>query len=139
FRVDRGGRVIAAAGRVVIVGPGRPCLGCWGHIDPNRLRIEALSPADRASQAAEGYVDGADVPQPSVIAFNTMVAGAAVIELIRLVTGFAGVGDPPTRLSFDFETGTVRRNSLAESAPCTICGPDLADRERVEEHRVFAS
>lgn len=123
FRVDLTGRVIAAAGRVVIVGPDRPCLACWGHLDPNRLRIEALSPADRAREAAEGYIEGADVAQPSVVAFNTMVAGAAVVELLRLVTGFAGADDPPARLSFDFESGTVRRNRLPDSRRCSICTP----------------
>jgi proteasome lid subunit RPN8/RPN11 len=123
FRVDGSGKVVAAVGRVVVVGPARPCLACWGHIDPSRLRIEALSPEDRALEAAEGYIQGADVPQPSVIAFNTMVAGAAVIELLRLVTGFAGADDPPARLSFDFESGTVRRNRLPDSQRCSICSP----------------
>jgi hypothetical protein len=128
FRVDTLGRVVAGAGRVVVVGPGRPCLACWGHLDPTRLRLEALSREDRAQLAAEGYIQGADVPQPSVIAFNTMVAGAAVVELLRLVTAFAGVDDPPLRLSFDFETGTVRRNRLVASTDCQICGTRTASR-----------
>ncbi len=34
FRVDRSGRIIGAAGRVVVVGPERACLACWGHIGP---------------------------------------------------------------------------------------------------------
>jgi hypothetical protein len=104
FRVDLHGQIVAGAGRVVVVGPGRRCLACWGHIDPDHLRTEALSPAERASQAADGYVTGADVPQPSVVAFNTMIAGAAVIEFLRLVTQFAGTDDAPARLSFDFES-----------------------------------
>ena len=127
FRVDEHGCVVAGAGRVVVVGPGRPCLGCWGHLDPTRLRIEALSSKDRAELAAEGYVQGADVPQPSVIAFNTLVSGAAVVELLRLVTAFAGADDAPLRLSFDFITGSVRRNRLAASVACRICGACSAD------------
>lgn len=123
FRVNSAGRVVAGAGRVVVVGPGRRCLACWGHIDPNRLRIEALSADDRARETDEGYIEGADVPQPSVVAFNTTIAGAAVVEFLRLVTGFSGADDPPHRLSFDFEIGTVRRNRLTESAPCGICSP----------------
>jgi molybdopterin/thiamine biosynthesis adenylyltransferase len=122
FRVDSGGRLIGAAGRVVVVGPGRPCLACWGHLDPDALRNEALSAADRAALIAEGYFDGAVVPQPSVIPFNTMVAGAAVIELLRLVTSFAGENDPPLRLALQFVDGTVRRNSLAAVAVCRTCG-----------------
>lgn len=123
FRVDAASRVVAGAGRVVVIGPGRRCLACWGHIDPARLRLEALSPEDRAADAAEGYVQGADVPQPSVIAFNTMLAGAAVIEMLRLVTQFAGADDPPSRLAFDFITGTVKRNTLSGPSTCAICNP----------------
>lgn len=123
FRVDRAGHVVASAGRVVVVGPGRPCLACWGHIDAVRLRTESLSAADRAAQIEEGYIEGADVSQPSVVAFNTMIAGAAVIEMVRLVTRFAGADDPPMRLSFDFELGTVRRNRLATIEACAICSP----------------
>lgn len=126
FRLDRSGRVVAGAGRVVVVGPGRPCLGCWGHIDPVRLREESLSAGARMAAAAEGYIEGADVSQPSVVAFNTMIAGAAVIEFLRLVTGFAGAGDPPMRLSFDFTRGTVLRNRLRGATTCSICTPGPA-------------
>ncbi len=121
FRVNAEGKVAAGAGRVVVVGPGRPCLACWGHIDPNRTRIESLSETDRAREVTDGYIDGAEVAQPSVVAFNTAVAGAAVVELMRLVTEFAGADDPPMRLSFDFETGTVRRNRLPQGYGCRIC------------------
>lgn len=122
FRVDLSGRVVGAAGRVVVVGPGRPCLACWGHLDPDALRVEALPAHERAALAAEGYVTGAEVPQPSVMPFNTMIAGAAVIELLRLATAFAGADEPPQRLAFQFAEGTVRRNGLAVSAECQTCG-----------------
>jgi molybdopterin/thiamine biosynthesis adenylyltransferase len=121
FRVDVGGRVVAGAGRVVVIGPERPCLACWGHLDPTRLRQEAMPREERSQLANEGYIQGADIPQPSVVAFNTTVAGAAVIELLRLVTRFAGADDPPLRLAFDFLTGTVRRNRLASTDACRIC------------------
>ncbi|MGO9662486.1 MAG: ThiF family adenylyltransferase [Polyangia bacterium] len=122
FRVDAMGTIVGDAGRVVVVGPGRPCLGCWGHIDPHALRIEALSAEDRESQTQEGYIEGAVEAQPSVIAFNTAVAGAGVTELLRLATGFAGVESPPLRLAFSFAEGTVRRNTLAARQRCEICG-----------------
>jgi molybdopterin/thiamine biosynthesis adenylyltransferase len=121
FRVGNEGRIDSSGGRVVIAGPGRPCLACWGHIDPNRIRIESLPPEDRAREAADGYVSGADVPQPSVIAFNTQIAGMAVVEFLRVVTQFAGACDPPLRLGVDFEAGTVRRNRLAGIRTCSIC------------------
>lgn len=124
FRVtDRA--VTAGSGRVVMTGPERPCLACWGHIDANRIRIESLPESERVKQAAEGYISGADIPQPSVIAFNTQIAGAAVVEFLRAVTQFAGADDPPARLSFDFTTGSVRRNRLAGTPGCRICQPGL--------------
>lgn len=121
FRVSREGVVTASAGRVVVAGPGKPCLACWGHLDSERLRLEALSPSERAGLIAEGYIQGADVVQPSVIAFNTAVAGLAVIELLRLVTGFAGADSPPLRLAIDFGTGVVRRNRVLARDGCRIC------------------
>ena len=118
--------VTAGSGRVVIIGPGRPCLACWGHIDANRIRIESLPQDERMRQAAEGYVSGADVPQPSVVAFNTLISGAAVTEFLRTVTEFSGANDPPSRLGFDFMTGTVRRNRLSGISGCRICKDKLA-------------
>lgn len=121
FRLGGSGAVIASAGRVLIAGPGKPCLACWGHLDPERLRREALSADEREGLAREGYIQGADVAQPSVIAFNTAVAGMAVIEFLRLVTGFAGAETPPLRLGIDFATGVVRRNRVAARTDCRIC------------------
>jgi hypothetical protein len=121
FRVNEEGTMIGDAGRVVILGPDRPCLACWGHLDPHALRIEALSPEERETGIQMGYIDGAVEVQPSVVAFNTFVAGAGAMELMRLVTGFAGTEHPPLRMEFSFSAGTVRRNTVARNAKCTIC------------------
>jgi hypothetical protein len=121
FRVDPHGAVTGDGGRVVLVGPGRPCMACWGLLDPERLRIEQLSDEDRERGRAEGYVIGAEVSQPSVISFNTTVGGAAVTEFLRMVTAFAGAAEAPDRLSFSFSAGTVRRATLPAGQSCNIC------------------
>ena len=121
FRVDSSGVVTGDGGRVVLVGPERPCMACWGMLDPQRLRVEQLSGEDRERGQAEGYVLGAELPQPAVISFNTTVAGAAVTELLRMVTGFAGSEEPPDRLSFSFSSGTARRTRLPAGTSCRIC------------------
>lgn len=121
FRVDSGGQVVGDSGRVVVLGPGRRCLACWGHIDPEALRREALDEESGANETAAGYIDGAEVAQPAVISFNTTVAGTAVTELLRLVTQFGGVDAAPERLSFSFRQGIVRRNTLAGDGRCRIC------------------
>jgi hypothetical protein len=80
-----------------------------------------------------------DIPQPSVIAFNTSVAGAAVVEFLRLVTAFAGADDAPLRLSFDFTTGAVRRNRLAASPACRICGAGVGAMPNAPIHDAGAA
>jgi molybdopterin/thiamine biosynthesis adenylyltransferase len=122
FRVDRAGGLVGDAGRVVVLAPGRPCLACWDHLDPEALRVEALSDEERKREVMAGYIDGANEAQPSVIAFNAMIAGAGVIELLRLVTRFAGSESPPQRLAFSFADGTVRRNRVGGIRECEICG-----------------
>lgn len=122
FRVADSGNMTGAAGRVVVLGPGRPCLACWGHLDADRLRMEALPASEREKEIQEGYIDGADEPQPSVIAFNTMVAGAGIVEALRILTGFSGGLDSPQRLAFSFLEGTVKRNALIRCPECGICG-----------------
>jgi hypothetical protein len=134
FRVDETGSMVSDSGRVVVVGPGRPCLSCWGHLDPHVLRIESLAAADREALVREGYIEGAYEAQPSVMAFNTFVAGAGVVEFMRIVTGFAGTQSPPNRMAFSFAEGTVKRNSLVDSGQCRICGgPDTRARLRSME------
>lgn len=129
FRVDEMGEMISDAGRVVTIGPGRPCLGCWGHIDSNAIRIEALSPEDLEKEINDGYIQGANVAQPSVMGFNTYISGAGVTEFLRLATGFSGTDNPPNRLAFSFNEGTVKRNGLVRNPTCSICG-DNRDKPR---------
>lgn len=123
FRIDSRGAVEGSGGRAVVVGPDRPCLLCWDHIDPGRLREEAMTAEERAASARQGYLTGTDEPQPSVMAFNTIVAGAAMVEFLRLVTAFAGSDSPPNRLAFDFARGEVHRNSLQHRPGCSVCDP----------------
>lgn len=129
FRVDASsGRLLGDGGRVLVAGPGRPCFACHGIIDPIRLEVEALDPAERERREAEGYIDGADVPAPSVMPFNTMLAGAAVIELLRIAAGFASDEDPPNRLAFSFSRATCRRVGLVGRSECRVCGGPTGER-----------
>lgn len=120
FRVDACGALIGDAGRVVVIGPGRPCLACWGHIDSGALRVEALAARDREEEIGQGYIDGPCVLEPSVVALNAMVAASAIVEFLRLVTRFGGADHPPLRLAFSFKEGTVKRNRPQDGLRCGI-------------------
>jgi len=122
FRVDDSGHVVSQGGKVAIIGPGHVCLWCWGDLDSDRLRAETLAPEERESLVAEGYIEGADVPQPAVVAFNAEIASAAVIEAMRLATDFAGTEESADRLNFDFARGTVVRVRGLSRSECQFCG-----------------
>lgn len=123
FRVDpSSGRLLGDGGRVLVAGPGRPCFACHEIIDARRLEIEALTPAEREQREAEGYIDGVDVPAPSVMPFNTLLAGAAVIEVLRIASGFASEGRALNRLGFSFSAATCKPVGLGSRSGCGICG-----------------
>jgi hypothetical protein len=75
-----------------------------------------------AAEVAAGYLEGSRIPAPSVMPFNVMVAGAAVIEVLRLLTTFGDGVAEPERLSFQFREGAVRRSTVTGVPGCRVCG-----------------
>ena len=91
------GAVTGLYGRVTTIGPGSACLLCRGRIDPEFARAEMLRPEERASLVDEGYAPGLGEPDPSVVAYTTMTASAAVAEMLERLIGF-GSANPPNEL-----------------------------------------
>ena len=120
FRVDEAGVLVSQGGKVVIIGPGRPCLWCWGDLDAERIRIETLSREQRDAEEAAGYIQGANAPQPSVVTFNASLASAAASMFVQLVTSYAGASTPD-RLNFNFATGAVTRATARRRDGCRFC------------------
>lgn len=81
-------RIRGITGRITYVAPGQACLVCAGVINPDRVREEGYTPEERASLAQEGYARGLDEPDPSVIAYTTMVAAWGVADLLERLFGF---------------------------------------------------
>lgn len=86
-----GNRLSNEVGKVNLVLPGTPCLVCCGHIDPERLRIETLSKAQRQRLNDDGYIRGLDVVQPSMMPYNMEVAARGAQLIINQLTGVACV------------------------------------------------
>lgn len=82
------GSMEAAGGQVTVWLPGRPCLVCCGEIDRTVAAQELESPEQREFRRREGYVAGADVPEPAVMSLNGTISSIAVTEFLALVTGF---------------------------------------------------
>ena len=121
------GRLVKETGRAHLMLPGDACLSCCGHIDPLRLAFEGLSAIDQQRRRNDGYVIGSDVPEPSMMMFNTQVAALGIQRLIDWVTGL-NQHNPESYTSFRFlgltaEAGTkpVRKRS---DPRCPMCGTE---------------
>jgi molybdopterin-synthase adenylyltransferase len=121
IRLDaRTGEVSAVGGQVTLVGAGLSCLRCSRLIDPERVRVESLPEAERHDLMREGYIQGMDDPEPSIISLNTTVAGMAVTAGVSLFTKLLG-GPPPLQLRYDAQRGSVFAVEPRHDPGCDVC------------------
>jgi molybdopterin/thiamine biosynthesis adenylyltransferase len=111
----------AMGGRVAWLAPGGACLWCMGVLDPERVRVEQLSPERRADEEARGYIQGLDEPAPAVVSINGVVASLAVTEVLARLTGFAGRDSRSTLLLYRLVDGVVRKTSPPSRPGCPTC------------------
>jgi hypothetical protein len=113
-----GGQLTGIYGRVTTFLPGEACLLCRGRITAEVLRVEALSPDDRAHQAKEGYAPELDDPAPAVISFTTTVAGLAVTEFLNRVVGIMRAGRHPSEILAMLDSLEIRTNRVSAKTTC---------------------
>lgn len=116
IRIDAAdGRIKAMAGRVQMLAPTLSCLQCNGFLDPEMVRRDLMSDAERA---ADRYIVGEAQAQPAVISLNSTVSSLAVTMFIAAVTGF------PMRArhqNYIIGEGTVRGVATAPLKDCIVC------------------
>lgn len=93
LEADSDGIISGIFGRVTTVHPGSACLYCRGRVDLRLAEAEMRSEAEQRKLAKEGYAPALPGVEPAVVAFTTMVAAAAVAELLERLIGY---GDTPT-------------------------------------------
>ena len=116
---DDDDELIGIDGRVTILSPGNACLLCRNRIDTGRAAAEMQTPQERERLAGEGYAPALGGVEPAVVTFTTMVASAAVNELLERLVGY---GHPrrPTEILLrihDRETST----NIVEPNPGHYC------------------
>ncbi|MHB1090839.1 MAG: HesA/MoeB/ThiF family protein, partial [Ilumatobacteraceae bacterium] len=82
-----GGLIIGIHGRVVVAGPGLPCLICAQQVISAIAAAEAHSDHARVALAGEGYVPGLGEPAPAIIAYTTAAASLLVAEFLQRLLG----------------------------------------------------
>lgn len=109
--------VQSMTGRVQMLAPGLPCLVCHNLLDPEQVRRELMTEAQRR---ADPYIVGAHVPHPAVMSLNGTVASMGVTMMLSAMAGLP-VG---TRHQIVlFHRGTVRSISSEPEPKCIVCSP----------------
>jgi molybdopterin/thiamine biosynthesis adenylyltransferase len=115
------GAIRGVHGRVTTLLPGEACLFCRGRISTERIRLEALSEADRKVQIRDGYAPELDEVAPAVIPFTSATASAAIGEFLHRLTGFMGSERQSSEVLLALDQSRVRTNRLESREEC-MCG-----------------
>jgi molybdopterin/thiamine biosynthesis adenylyltransferase len=107
-----GGRLQGIYGRVTVLHPGAACLVCRKRINLERARTELLTPEERVRLQNEGYAPALGGVEPAVVVYTTMVAAAAVGELLERLIHY-GVSKAPSEVLLRLHDREVSTNVAA--------------------------
>jgi molybdopterin/thiamine biosynthesis adenylyltransferase len=109
------GKLEHVTGRTQLLAPGLGCLTCARTLDPEEVRRDFLTDAQRR---ADPYIVGAHEPQPAVVSLNATVASLAVTMFMSVVVGV------PTTARYQLYNGLQGsvRSIIYDPAPnCIVC------------------
>jgi len=119
-------------GRVIVAQPGDFCLLCAGQIDLALAHQELESEPERSFRQAAGYGLGSNMPNPSVISLNSIIAGLAVTEFLMQVTGLR----PPNRMvTYKGMRGVFKESIDSKRNNCIVCNSLAGKREQADIKR----
>lgn len=112
------GTVNGGGVRATMVGPGFPCLFCYGIIRPEVITAELLPEKERIARQKEGYVPGIVGEAPSVVHLTSMAASLGITLAMDHLFGISE--SAPGNLIFDISEYTVRRLKVEPRSDC-VC------------------
>jgi len=129
------GIITSIGGRVMTILPDGPCLLCAQEIDRGTALQDLETEAQHAARRRAGYVTGAVVPEPSVVALDGVVASLAVNEAIALLTGWRAPMPGQVYYGDGRATPCVRRLTCQDPR-CVVCATGLGtgDASRIERY-----
>lgn len=127
------GRVKDMGGSVQVVIPGKtPCFECVHTPDPLTV-IKETSSLEVRKKLSKKYGVALDVDvNPSIVCLNDVIAGLAIQEIIKLVTGF---DKPVCYKIYDALNDEIRRVKVSRDPECPACGKkaEVIDGKEIEK------
>ena len=109
------GEVTNIFGRIQLIGPDQPCLWCSDLLNSEEVRRDMLTEFERQ---ADPYIQGANVPAPSVISLNATVVSVAVTLLLGLVTS---IPIQSRHIIYNATKSNMRSVRVNAKKDCFIC------------------
>ena len=109
------GKVTGIFGRVQLLGPDQPCLWCSELLNSNEVRRDMMNEIERR---ADPYVQGANVPAPSVISINGTVVSIAITMILGVVTS---VPVQSRYIIYDASRSGLRTVRSVAKEDCFVC------------------
>jgi molybdopterin/thiamine biosynthesis adenylyltransferase len=130
--IENDADTLAIGGRIAFYLPGGPCIACADNLDFDEAAEDLESEAARRIRIERGYARERDV-EPSLMPLNTVLVGAAMIELLAFATGIRPV---TPFLRYDALTAQMIRQNVERDGQCPICVPayGMGDRHRTERY-----
>ena len=116
-------------GRLAFYLPGGPCIACADELDFAEAAEDLESEAARSIRVERGYARDRGV-EAALMPLNTVLVGAAMIELLAFSTGVRPV---VPFLRYDALTAQLVRQNVEPNDDCPVCIPAYAmgDRQRI--------
>ena len=121
IEVEESGDITDISGEYAIALPGQDgwCLACAYAYDAQIAAWELADAAEQERWVHRGYVQGADVPTPSVTHLNGIIANLALTEIHNLLAPFKKFQSYTT---YDCLASEAIPYTIQRSEDCAICG-----------------
>lgn len=131
IQASQEGKITSAGGRVMTMLPDGPCLDCMGMLDAQVISDE-ISSLGEGVLTTGAYVTGAEVPNPSVISLNGVVASLGVTEFLNMLTELESRRGQDTYKVYRVLDGDVRAVAMKPINQCAICKEVQAQGDAVQ-------
>jgi molybdopterin/thiamine biosynthesis adenylyltransferase len=132
---EKDGKVHEMGGSVQVVVPDEsPCFQCINNVDSLVAMKENLDPKTKEKLSKKYGVSLEVEVAPSIVSLNDVIAGLAILELVKLITGF----DEPTYFQvFDALKNDLKPIKVSKNPQCPTCGTVQAlDFEQVRKSTI---